>query len=226
MGSQKKDKFNFLPYLIVFSLLGVVVFLQQKIDSSKGEFEKIEEFSYLPSGAFLRFTSLEYKELVADILWLRAVQFVGGRDPSGQDYRWFYGVLDRVTDLDPLFAYPYQFGGIVLAVLSDEVELSNKILQKGLKNRPDVWQIPFYLGFNYFYHIKDFRQAAKYMEITSKLEGHLGYLPLLTASLYTRGEDPKTALAFLEGMYRETKDMKMREKILNRMKEIVKENKL
>jgi hypothetical protein len=206
--------------LTLLCLGGIVVLLQQKIDLQRGAFQKIEGFNYLPSGEYLRIAALEFREVVADVLWLQAIQFVGGRDPSGQGYEWFYGVLDRVTDLDSRFAYAYQFGGIVLSVLSDHVELSNQILEKGLKSSPDVWQIPFHLGFNHLYHLHDPLKAAHYMERASRIEGHPSYLPLLTARLYSTGEDPETALTFLEGMYRTTKDERIREAIAQKIERL------
>jgi tetratricopeptide (TPR) repeat protein len=209
-----------LIFVAFFCLLSALFFLQRRIDAQRGEFHEIEAFDFLPAGKYLRLAALEYKEVAADVLWLQAIQYVGGRDPSGQGYEWFYGVLDRVTDLDTRFAYAYYFGGIVLSVLSDHVDLSNAILEKGLKNTPDNWQIPFHLGFNYLFHLHDPLKAAQYMEKASKLEGHPAYLPLLTARLYKKGQDTETALAFLEEMYNHTDDEKIREKLIQRMKEI------
>jgi hypothetical protein len=194
-----------------------MVVVQQKIDRQKGTFEKIEKFSYLPSGQFLSVAALEYREAFADLLWLRAIQYVGSADRNEMGNSWFFGVLDRVTDLDPNFAYAYQFGGIVLSVMSDEVALSNAILEKGLKNRPDYWQIPFHLGFNYFYHMKDSLEAAKYMEIASKIEGHPPYLPLLVARFYSKGDEEKTALVFLLSVYENTRDERIKMKIAERI---------
>jgi len=220
-GRDKNRNFHIgIASLILLCLGGMIVLLQQRIDAQRGSFQKIEEFSYLPSGRYLRVAVLEYREVAADILWLQAIQFVGAKDPSGRGYDWFYGVLDRVTDLDPKFTYAYHFGAIVLSVLSDHVELSNAIAEKGLQHRPDSWQIPFHLGFNYIYHLHDPLQAARYMEKASRIEGHPAYLPLLTARLYSAGKDPKTALAFLEGMYRTTRDEQVKEALVKRMEKI------
>jgi hypothetical protein len=198
-------------------MAGMAVILQLQIDRQRGALQKVQSFSYLPSGTYLRVAALEFREVTADILWLRAVQFVGSRDSGGLGYEWFYGVLDRVTDLDPKFNYAYQFGGVVLSVLSDNVGLSNAILEKGLTNNPDVWPIPFYLGFNALYHLHDPLKAAHYMEIASRVDGHPAYLPLLTARLYRAGNDPVTGLAFLEGLYTMTSDERMKAAIAEKI---------
>ena len=224
MRSKGINRFfpTLLTSLSLLFLWGVLILLQQKIDLKRGAFQRIERFDYLPSGPYLRMAALEFKEAAADLLWLQAIQFVGNKDPSGRDYNWFYNVIDRVTDLDPKFAYSYQLGGIVLSVLSDHVDLSNALLEKGLKHNPNDWQIPFHLGFNYLYHIQDPLKAAQYMEIASKLEGSPPYLPLLTARLYKEGGEKQTALIFLEGMYRASKDEKIRERIAQRIDDILK----
>lgn len=226
-GTSQKNEWSYvvLTLILLFSLWGGVVLLQQRIDSRRGRFQKIESFNYLPSGEYLRISTLEFKEATADLLWLRAIQFASGKDPSGRDYDWFYGVIDRVTDLDPKFSYAYQIGGVVLSVLSDHVDQSNKLMEKGLKNDLTDWQIPFHLGFNYLYHLKDNLKAAQYMEMAAKTPGSPAYLPLLAARLYTKGGERQTALLFLEGMYRSTRDERVKERIAERIEEILKEEK-
>ena len=180
----------------------------------------------MPSGPFLKVAVMEYKEVTADFIWLRAVQFMGSRggskDPGGYSHDWFYKIIDLVTDLDPQFSYAYQAGGVTLSVLSDNVYSSNALLDKGMRHNPTSWEIPFYLGFNYMYHLQDNLKAAQYMEKASKIEGRPDYLPLLTARLYTKGKDPQTAILFLKGIYLSTKDEKTREKIGERISEIEK----
>lgn len=224
-GTSRKIKESYiaLTSILLFSLWGGVVLLQQGIDSRRGEFQKVKSFYYLPSGDHLKMAALEFKEAAADLLWLQAIQFVGGRDPSGRGYDWFYRVIDRTTDLDPKFAYAYQIGGIVLSVLSDHVDLSNAILEKGIHHNPNDWQIPFHLGFNYLYHTKDNIKAAYYMERAAKIKGSPAYLPLLAARLYNKGGERQTALIILEGLYKTTQDERMRERIAQRMEEILKE---
>ncbi len=210
---------------IVFSayLLGTIFFIQQKIDFKKGAFHTIERVNDMLSGPILKVAVMEYREVTADLLWLQAIQFVGkekGKDPSGRGYDWFYKTIDLVTDLDPQFSYAYQTGGVVLSVLSDNVQLSNALLNKGMRQGLPDWQIPFYLGFNYTYHLKDNLTAARYMEQASKMEDHPPYLPLFTAQLYSQGDKPETGLLFLQAMYLTLKDETLKEAIAKRIMEI------
>jgi len=186
------------------------------------------ESAYRPSlvsGSLLRFIALEYKEVMADTTWLQAVQFLGNRDKAlrkKQDDQVLYDLINRVTDLDARFEYAYIFGAISLSVLSDEINLSNALLQKGIKNNIRNWNIPFLLAFNHFYHLQDYSKAAYYINLASRIEGSPPYFPFLAARFYAKGGDPQTAILFLKGVYLSTKDEKMREKIAERIAEIEK----
>lgn len=64
----------------------------------------------------------------------------------------FFHYLDRITDLDPQFAYPYITGFTFELFHFKNREKSKYFLQKGMRNLPDYWEFPFYYGFiAYFY---------------------------------------------------------------------------
>ncbi|MEK7747589.1 MAG: hypothetical protein AAB300_00720 [Nitrospirota bacterium] len=210
-----------ISVLVSLLLLIPIISIQKRIDLTRGDFHAIHALSDLPSGPLLRIAALEYKSVMADLLWLRAVQLLD--EASGPRYDRFYEITDRVTDLDPLFSPPYLTGGIALSFLAKKVSLSNAILEKGTKNDLPRWEIPFYLGFNYLYHLNDPVMAARYMEQASKLPGSPEYLPLLVARLYRQGDNHQTAVLFLKGVYLTTHDEKIKEKIAERIIEIEKE---
>jgi hypothetical protein len=122
--------------------------------------------------------------------------------------------------LDPEFDSAYQTGGIILSVLGNSPDKSNRLLMKGLQPNPDAWQIPFYIGFNYFFYLEDYRNAAVYMDRASGLPGRPQYLPKLASRLYIQAGDPDTALEFLDRMARESGDPKIQDELKLRMEEI------
>jgi len=194
--------------------------VQTRLDSGKGEKEAAEEFLYLPGAEYLKMASLGHEGLLADLLWLKAVQNTGERKITGAGYEWIYKALDTVTSLDPNFYEPYEVGGLILSIEADKVDLSNKLLLKGVENNPDVWQFPFYLGFNYFFYMKDYRSAAMYMEMAASRPKSPPYLPSLASRLYVQADDPAYALQFLLRMYENTKDEKMRAGMLTRINQL------
>ncbi|MEK7279179.1 MAG: tetratricopeptide repeat protein, partial [Nitrospirota bacterium] len=72
---------------------------------------------FLPKGEYLKPAALGYDQLVADIVWLQAIQVIGDKRISEEGYNWIYHALDVVTTLNPKMDYAYQVGGIVLSAL-------------------------------------------------------------------------------------------------------------
>jgi tetratricopeptide (TPR) repeat protein len=204
-------------------LLGIAVLLQQKLEQHGGDrIAKLEQLRLLPRGEVLRPALLGYHHVGADFLWLRVVQVLGDRVVRDQDYEWLYHALDVITTLDPKYVYAYDAGGVVLAELAGRVDLSNQLLEKGLAPNPNSWQIPFRLGFNHFFHLNNYRQAADYLAQAAKVPGEFPvgpplYTARLAARLYAQGNDPDVALEFLAGMLEQTTDEKIRERLMRRI---------
>lgn len=204
-------------YMIIAALAvlacTVIYTLQQRLDVYKGGSPHIGEFMRLPDAGQLKVASLGYESLVADMLWLKTVQHMGERTISGEGYDWIYKALDTVTTLDPKFLAPYEVGGLILTILAEKTELSNQLLEKGVKQFPDVWQLKLYLGFNHFYFMKDYKTAAHYISQAATIKGSPPYLPVLASRLYVQSDDPAYALEFLMRMYESTDDKKLRYKM-------------
>ncbi len=204
-------------FLLFLSAGAALYTVQLRLDASRGERKTAEEFMYLPGAQYLKVASLGYEQVLADLLWLQTIQHLGERNISGAGYDWIYKALDTVTTLDPKFLMPYAAGSLSLTIEAGKVDLSIKLLKKGVENIPDNWQLPFYLGFNYFFYSKDYKSAAKYIEMAASKPGSPPYLPALASRLYVEAEDPAYALQFLLRMYENTKDEKMRESLLTRI---------
>jgi len=216
-----KTKHSLVFLLIVTALTFSIYIVQHQISGYKGTDKKIEKFLTLPKGEYLKPVVLGYEQLAADIIWLQAIQVIGEDTVTPNGYDWIYHALDVVTTLDPEFSYAYQLGGVTLAVLGKAPEKSNALLLKGMRVNPDIWQIPFYIGFNNFFYLNDYGRAAEFMAKASELPGHPAYLPKLAARLYVQAGDPDVALDFLLRMYKETADEKVRATLGQRIKEVI-----
>ncbi len=213
-----------ISIFILLTIIAVSIFIVQKeIDSKRGELSRIEEFTYLPKGEYLRPFTMGYEQLTADILWLQAIQYIGEKKQTTTGFKWLYHVLDIVTTLDPKFEYVYLFGGLALTLdlKAGTITESNLLLEKGIKNNPIAWQIPFYLGFNHFYYLDDPVKAAHYIEKASLLQGSPPYLPKLAARMYAEAENPETAISFLSKIYESAQDERIKEDLLERIKELI-----
>jgi len=203
-------------------LLAGVGWLEGELDRQQDRtITQIEGLAQLPQGEYLKPALLGYHHLGADILWLRLIQVVGKKRNSVDEYEWIYHALDVITMLDPQYTYAYYAGGVILGDLANRPDLSNRLLEKGVRANPDVWNIPFLLGYNYYFLLGDPVKGAEYIMEAARRPDGPSYLPGLATRMAAEAGSPDTALAFLEARLRETQDQDMREVLANRMKEVI-----
>ncbi len=179
------------------------------------------ELAYLPNGEYIKIAVLGYRQIASDLIWLKAVQYLGEINQTPEGWLWAYHVMDVVTDIDPQFVAVYQAGGTVLGVWAQRVPESIALLEKGLRHNPNEWTLPFFLGYDYYYELHDPVTAAKYFRTASALPGAPSYLPNLAARMTVEAGDPAAALEFLERLYAQTQDERLQEALVRRMKEVI-----
>ena len=187
---------------------------------------KLQQLTYLPSGEFLRTASLGYRELAADILWLQAIQVMGERKLTEEAGLWLYDALDRITTVDPKFVRAYEAGSHALCILVVMPEESNRLLEKGMRNNPQEWMLPFLLGINYYFEMGDDEKAAEAMAKAARLPGAPERLMNLAAKLFVSAKSPQQAVDLLVKAYEETTDENIRKMLEVRLKESIVERDL
>jgi tetratricopeptide (TPR) repeat protein len=203
-------------------LLACVAWLQGELDRQQDRtVAKIEGLAQLPKGEYLKPALLGYHHLGADILWLKLVQVIGKKRNSADDYEWMYHALDVITTLDPQYTFAYYAGGVILGDLANRPDLSNRLLERGVNANPNVWNISFLLGYNYYFLLGDSAKGAEYIMRAAQLPDGPSYLPGLATRMAAEAGSPDTALVFLEARLRQTQDPEMREILAYRMKEVI-----
>lgn len=209
--------------VVILLLATIAAVLLEAMERQRPASHRAAELEYLPKGAYLKVAVLGYREIAADLIWLKAVQHFGERKQTRAGYRWAYHTVDVVTDLAPKFVMAYQAAGTILGVWAGQVEYSIAILTKGMRHNPEVWQLPFVVGYDYYYERCDPVRAAQYFRQASLLPGAPDYLPKLAARMTVEGGDPDAALEFLARFSAQTQDERLREALEHRFKEVVAE---
>jgi tetratricopeptide (TPR) repeat protein len=203
-------------------LLACVGWLQGELDQHQDRtVVQIEDLAQLPKGEYLKPALLGYHHLGADILWLKLIQVIGKKRNSADEYEWMYHALDVITTLDPQYAYAYYAGGVILGDLAHRPDLSNRLLERGVTANPEVWNIPFLLGYSYYFLLGDPAKGAEYIMQAARLPDGPSYLPGLATRMAAEAGNPDTALAFLEARLTDTHDPEMRDVLAYRMKEVI-----
>jgi hypothetical protein len=130
----------------------------------------LEELSYYPSGRYLEPATLGHPETVADLAWLRAVQYYGEHRRSDMRFYRLYHVFEILTSLSPQFIPAYVFGGFALAQEGRDFNHAAELMTKGIEANPTSGNLAFELGFLYYVRPggRDLRHAAEYFEQASR----------------------------------------------------------
>jgi hypothetical protein len=186
--------------------LGGLIALQVHLGQWQAPEKKMEHLMYLPDSEYLHLASLGYRELVADALWLQAIQVMGERKISEAAGHWLYRAFDIITTLDPQFVRAYEAGGLALTTLVVLPAESNQLLMKGVEHNPAEWTLPFYLGINYYFELYDDAKAGEYMAHASRLPGAPSGLVAFAANLFASAKSPQQAVDILATAYHNATD--------------------
>jgi tetratricopeptide (TPR) repeat protein len=156
---------------------------------------------YVRSGPVLQRIALEYDALLADVYWIRAIQHYGGdrlhRRAAGGNYDLLYPLLDLTTTLDPYFNIAYRFGAIFLSEGypggPGRPDQAVALLRKALAARPGRWQYYMDIAFVYYWHLRDYRSAAQWIQRAAQQDHAPNWLPPIAATMLIHGEDRASA---------------------------------
>ena len=192
-------------------LLTAVVRLQMVREQRFAQAEAAQQILYVSSPAVLKRLALSYDALVADLYWIRAIQYYGGMrlsDAANKSYDLLYPLLDLTTALDPNFNIAYEFGAFFLSEKKPggpgRSDLAIRLLEKGIAVRPDRWQYPYDVGFVH-YRDGDYGQAADWFKRAAETPGAQKegeradiWLRPLAASTLAAGGDTKSSRVLYE----------------------------
>lgn len=164
----------------------------------------------LPSQEALKFLSLTYEALVADYYWLKTINEFG----DVQKHRYGYPNLEPLTrsvlTLDPYFETGYTFAGTSLTVEQMDPSVSVELLEQGMKYRPDLWRIPFLLGFNAYYFLNDYEKAAKAMARAAQIPGASPVAAPLATRLAAQAGQPELGIQMIDALLQDVADAKLK----------------
>jgi tetratricopeptide (TPR) repeat protein len=163
---------------------------------------------HLRSGQTLSRLALSYDTLLADVYWIRAIQYFGRTrlsDDPDKDYDLLFPLLDITTTLDPYFNVAYRFGAMFLAEGypdgPGQPQQAIALLQKGFEARPTKWQYLHDIGFVYYWTLGDYAEAARWFRKAGEVPGSPEWLSGLAAATLARGGDRAQSRFLWEQLY-------------------------
>ncbi len=205
-------------------VVALVVVLRTLTPPEKTSAGQPHEPPLLPRASLLRIAGRAFLPLVADYYWLAAIQATGKANTEAE-YRDVADYAQLITDLDPDFAYVYQFAGVVVPFNRGRetwmnTRESTAILEKGVARFPKAPFLRTLLAYNLSVFHKEYARAAQMLQEAALLPGAPGYLPLLATRLYAQAGAFEAASAFANQFAASAEDPGTRAAFQRRTKEI------
>ena len=225
--SVRTAKTSLIALVILAALVAVSVPFQIRIDDIRGRFRSVEGSLYISSSS-LKKLSLGYNEILADVYWIRALQYFGSKKPAEQNPELLYHYFDIITDLDPKFVNAYRYGGTFLAEPPPfglgETRMGIELLDKGRKNNPENYKLPLEEAFIYYFYPKDYEKAAGLFREASEKPGistlRKTSMTGMAASAHAKGGNNELSRKIWEIIYETSPSDGRREFALRNIQEI------
>jgi hypothetical protein len=186
---------------------------------------------YSPSPASAPFLALGYRELFADLLWIRALGYVGSDD---HDAAATGGLIEAIIALDPRFERAYAWGGLAMTSLGSQATRADmmaaiRVLEHGMALFPDDYKLPLYAGQIYTVDLQSDDPAekrrwelegARMLERAVRVPGAPKDLGTFAAFLRTKLGQRDKAIRDLRELVLYTTDAKQRDKLVQKLAEL------
>jgi hypothetical protein len=167
-----------------------------------------------------------FRNVLADIAWLQAIQVAGNRKMTPAEYDRLYALLNVEADLDPKFEMPYLLGGLVLGESPQHGREALRVFERGEVTHPGDWRFPFYMGFTHYFSLGDAVAGGGALAEAARLPGSPAYLPGLASRMLSEAREPEVALALLEPIVRQESDPARKAVLERRIREVTVERDL
>ncbi len=211
---------SFRALLLIVLLLGFSVFSNMQmgaVRSSAGD-----QRMHLPRAGWLVPLSFGYRNLWAEVLWIRAISWFGGHQTGG-DYAYLSELLNAIVTLNPRAEHAYYMAGTVLPWNTNNTRFSRPLLEKAMRNMPDDWHWPYTRGFNAYWFDRDKQAAARLLEKAAQLPAAPPLVIRLALRMQASSGRLDAAQLFLQQMLRSKQDAHIRNQLLQLEKTIATE---
>ncbi len=164
------------------------------------------KLGYLPHPQIIKTISGEHRSTAAAFTVLRVLFYYGTILQKLNDnvivrpeFKNMYKTLNGAIYVDPYNMDAYYFAQAAFTWELGRIHEVNVLLEKGLEYRTWDYWLPFYLGFNQAYFLKDYEKAAINMQRAAEISGNPLYANLASRYFY-ESEQNEFGLKFLDAM--------------------------
>ena len=202
---RRRRGFAALALLLLLLLAGAgIVTLKSAIDRISRKKIPGASIIYIPSGTYLKYVTVGYSSLAADLIYIWAIQYYSTYTVVDR-FKYLEHIFSIIAELDPRYQDPYEIGSLIAFNEAKDIKLAYKIMDLGLAKNPDQWIFPFEAG-HYAQMAKDYETARKYYEKAMKIPGAGEIVKRLYAATGFKAMDLKTSWETWLEVYNTAKD--------------------
>jgi tetratricopeptide (TPR) repeat protein len=170
------------------------------------------KLGYLPHPQILKLSVADHGLAVAEVAVVKVLFYFGTLVEVFHknvifrpEYPNMYRTLQTAAQLDPYNMDNYYFAQAAFTWELGRIAEVNALLEQGMKYRTwDPW-LPFYIGFNRAYFLKDYIGAAPFMQLAAERSGNPLFTKLASRYFY-ESRQTELGLIFLDSMIAQAKD--------------------
>lgn len=188
------------PAVVLLLAASLVPVVQARVD---GAFEKMgpePDVSSVWTGPVVRAFSLGFSDILADLYWLRAVQYYGREKLANAPaaYADLAPLLETAAELDPRFEIVYRYGAVFLSeafpIGAGQPDKGVAFLKKGADRNPRNWNLRQDQGLFTFVYLDDAVGGAAVLNQASEIPGSAPWLKPLAAKVLADGGSLEASL--------------------------------
>jgi tetratricopeptide (TPR) repeat protein len=179
--------------LLLAACLTAAAFSAVRLERLTGERGEEDALLYLPNGKYLKVASLGQAQVLADLIYLWAIQYYSsyGQEDRGRYVEHVFGNV--ITELDPHYIDPYWIGALILTVEIRDLEGGLRLLDRGFERNPEAWILPYLAGWE-SYHAGQLERAADYFDVASGVPAVPSFVTRTRAGILGRAGHYRQAL--------------------------------
>ncbi len=169
------------------------------------------KLGYVPQGKLYKAALGEFRWITGIYFAFRAITYFGGKSKAVamKNYRQIeyfnlYRTIYQSIMLNPYNEDAYYFAQAAF-IDTGHIKDLNFLLRKAFKYRPWDFQLPFFLGFNNAYFLRNYDKAAFYFKLAAKLTGSSLFTNLAARYFYEGGRT-KLGISFLKYMIKTSRN--------------------
>jgi hypothetical protein len=180
-------------------LFGVVAPLQSRLDAELGVFRDQESVLMAWSGSTMKRLAPGFEGIVADVYWLRTIQYYGGQRVFSTERRFdlVAPLVDITVTLDPRMEVAYRLGALFLSEQppsgAGRPLEGEKVLLRGVAANPSSWQLAQDLAYFQAEFLKEWPRAADTLGRARSIPGAPVWFSALAATFLQKGGDRATS---------------------------------